>query len=483
MKSINKYFLAGCIAMLAVACNEKDETALYGDPIFLDIVTTEATATKAAEARQDTGVIVFTSEDGFTLEAACSESDMAGFAESEETKAASYGSITDFAAQSFGVYAWDATDNDDVIFNNAEVKKVSGVWAPQVTDAPVWMHAHTLNFEAVYPKPAATLGTTGLTSLTTSSTLANLAFSYKVASTAAAQEDLMFACYTGTGNKGQATLNFTHALASVSFKVGGLKGIASINSISLANVWAQGSATVSVSNGAYTYNWTPSGNATVSSSGDPKTTLTAGTELGDDYKFLLIGQTLSSKNVTVTINVTDNNGYSFNIATTLNSGTWEAGKAYTYTLGVTGGMTTSGAEVGVTVTDVVEGKVKNQLAITNTGTAKAYIRATFVGGWYDESGRLVAGWDETQGTFTNLAASGSKWVKVGDFYYYTDPVAPSSPTTDKLFATYTAPAALPAGVPAGAHLELTILAQAVVYDPAKARVTAAWGTTVASNLN
>lgn len=121
------------------------------------------------------------------------------------------------------------------------------------------------------------------------------------------------------------------------------------------------------------------------------------------------------------------------------------------------------SEVTVTVTDNVTGNVKNNVVITNTGNTDAYIRAAIVANWVKDN-EIVAPW-------TDSVSINSGWVKVGNFYYYTSPVAPGNATGTALFTSYTAPEA-PVG---GAHLEMNILAQAIQSSPANAIQDAGWG--------
>ena len=128
----------------------------------------------------------------------------------------------------------------------------------------------------------------------------------------------------------------------------------------------------------------------------------------------------------------------------------------------------SPAEVKVVVTDDVDGKTKSNVTIKNTGDTDAYIRAAIAACWYKD-GKIVAAWDESQGTFSNLP--GTDWTKGADgYYYYTKSVAPNDATGSKLFDSYTAPDA-PVD---GAHLEMDIIVQAIQSSPAAAISDAGW---------
>ncbi|MCQ2603698.1 MAG: hypothetical protein MJ215_01445, partial [Spirochaetia bacterium] len=82
---------------------------------------------------------------------------------------------------------------------------------------------------------------------------------------------------------------------------------------------------------------------------------------------------------------------------------------------------------GTGIEDKVDGMVKSDVVIKNTGTVREYIRATITANWYDAEGNIVAPWsvDSTgkcsQGEFTGLTGTG--WILGADgYYYYTYPV-------------------------------------------------------------
>lgn len=140
--------------------------------------------------------------------------------------------------------------------------------------------------------------------------------------------------------------------------------------------------------------------------------------------------------------------------------TWQAGHLYTYTVNFD-------SKPDITIDDDVEGDVKKNVVITNTGNIPEYIRVAIIGNWFNDAGQIVARWDESQGTFTGL--DDGNWEKSGDFHYYTDPVEPGEETPDKLFDTYTPPTA----PVTGAHFEMLLIVQSVIADPTVA--ADAWG--------
>lgn len=130
--------------------------------------------------------------------------------------------------------------------------------------------------------------------------------------------------------------------------------------------------------------------------------------------------------------------------------------------------------VGVDVTDEVKESVKSNVVIKNTSDIPVYIRAAIVGYWVDEVGNVVAPLKESDGKFEGLPGTG--WTKIGDYYYYTSPVAAGAElkNSNALFTSYTVPAEKPAGAD---HLVMDILTQAVQAEP-KDAVTELWEVTV-----
>ena len=115
--------------------------------------------------------------------------------------------------------------------------------------------------------------------------------------------------------------------------------------------------------------------------------------------------------------------------------------------------------------------VKENVCIKNTGDVDVYIRATWTANWVDETGYIVApAVQDEDYEVTDLPGSG--WVKNGDYYYYTSPVAPGNPTSD----LFTELKPVPEQEPEGAHLEVTILSQAIQAEPEQARTDAGWPT-------
>lgn len=120
-------------------------------------------------------------------------------------------------------------------------------------------------------------------------------------------------------------------------------------------------------------------------------------------------------------------------------------------------------EINETVTD----SVKSSVTVKNTGDISAYIRVAVVVNNADESGNIVAGSvDFDESTYLNNS-SDSKWVKNGNYYYYTDPVAKEGSTGELLKKSISL-----------TDIRVTILAEAIQADGGtaeKSAVVDAWG--------
>lgn len=73
------------------------------------------------------------------------------------------------------------------------------------------------------------------------------------------------------------------------------------------------------------------------------------------------------------------------------------------------------------VTERFDGAVKKDVNVRNTGDTDAYLRVRLVAYRVNEQGQHIGG--EAQ---IPAFALGDGWVKNGNFYYYTKPVAPNS---------------------------------------------------------
>ena len=112
---------------------------------------------------------------------------------------------------------------------------------------------------------------------------------------------------------------------------------------------------------------------------------------------------------------------------------------------------------------MVDGLVKNNLTIQNTGIVTGYIRAAIVGYWKNAEGVIEAPWSPGNGEGTFDGLNDTDWKKGEDgFYYHLQPVG-GNEFTAKLFDTYTLKSEV-AEKNKDLILEISIVAQIIPED-------------------
>lgn len=152
-----------------------------------------------------------------------------------------------------------------------------------------------------------------------------------------------------------------------------------------------------------------------------------------------------------------------------------AGSTVAYLIDKTGNVanTFEYGKVSCRVEEKFDKKEKKDVQIQNTGNVNAYIRATYVINWLDTDGNIVASVPDGY-SYSLTLNPGNKWKKIGDYYYYPDPVAPDHLTDGSLLTCtveYPQDLANPEYT-----LSVEILATAVQSEPANA-ISEAWGVT------
>lgn len=120
------------------------------------------------------------------------------------------------------------------------------------------------------------------------------------------------------------------------------------------------------------------------------------------------------------------------------------------------------SDITPTIEETVSGGVKSSVKVTNSGETTAYIRVAVVANTVDEDGNITGSAD-VSGFLGNTG-----WVKSGNFYYYTSPVAPNASTGELLSGSIDL-----------SGIQVTILAEAIQAQPADA-VVSAWGVNPAN---
>lgn len=142
------------------------------------------------------------------------------------------------------------------------------------------------------------------------------------------------------------------------------------------------------------------------------------------------------------------------------------------------------AKVTTAVDEKFDGTTKSEVKIKNTGNIPAYIRAAVIINWADANGNVygggtpVASTEEVTGDYTISYNTDGSWKQIGDYWYYTKPVAADS-LTEKALIESCAPVAGKA--PKGYDLQVTILADGIQADGVgsngKTPMEDAWGVT------
>ena len=118
-------------------------------------------------------------------------------------------------------------------------------------------------------------------------------------------------------------------------------------------------------------------------------------------------------------------------------------------------------------------QVTDTMGVKNTGTAQAYIRASYAVNWRDEEGKIAAAAPE--GYSCDLE-KGIQWEEGGDgYFYYSAPVDPGGEAPSLLTCSVFYPE------DPGYTLSVEVVAEAIQSTPAEA-AEEAWGVTVSDGV-
>lgn len=120
-------------------------------------------------------------------------------------------------------------------------------------------------------------------------------------------------------------------------------------------------------------------------------------------------------------------------------------------------------EVSCEVLEDFDKITKSNVRIKNTGNTAAYIRATYVVTWQKEDGTVNGKMPVVGTDYTIEFAENSGWELIGDYWYYTSPVAAGGETGVLIASCKLAEGA---AVPTGYHLSVEIIASAIQSEPA-----------------
>lgn len=122
-----------------------------------------------------------------------------------------------------------------------------------------------------------------------------------------------------------------------------------------------------------------------------------------------------------------------------------------------------------------DGKVKTDVNVQNTGDIPAFIRVKLVSYRTNDAGDHIGGVAEAP-SFN----FGAGWVKYGDYYYYTKPVAPGEMPETNLANSITLEGSYEDAD--GGHQSIDVIAEAIQAGP-EAAVQAAWGNNFSIKAN
>ena len=134
------------------------------------------------------------------------------------------------------------------------------------------------------------------------------------------------------------------------------------------------------------------------------------------------------------------------------------------------------ATVSCEVEETFKNNVKSNVNVKNTSNIDAYLRVKLVTYRVNEDGERIGGTAEIL-PFT----PGEKWVKNGDFYYYTLPVAPGKTPADPLIGDSGIELRAYTDVDGGKQV-IEVMAEAIQSQPDNA-VLQAWGVVPSTLAN
>ncbi|MBQ3182033.1 MAG: hypothetical protein IJB57_00040 [Clostridia bacterium] len=135
-------------------------------------------------------------------------------------------------------------------------------------------------------------------------------------------------------------------------------------------------------------------------------------------------------------------------------------------------------DISAEVTEDFNGQLKEHVKIKNTSErSKAYIRAYYVVTWKDADGNVYSQKPVAGEDYTYRMGSNANWdlTTTDGYFYYALAIAPGASTPDLIRELK--PVA--GRAPAGYHLEVDIIAEAIKANPTSI-VKSEWGVTVSS---
>ena len=322
------FFILSLLAIVLTACTEEIKNELgLGHEIAFKIMSSQPAATRsAAEDKVPEPQPFVCQGDTFYLQTEITPMDST-MGRQATTRGAEK-NASNLQADGFKVSAYntsDGTTRGTSYFEYLTATYADSKFTPQDAGTAKYWPAGKLMFYAYYPAATAS---NGITQGANASTL-----TYIVPSTPANQPDLMTARATDqqyTSGDGTTALTFNHALCAIKFQTG--KDIAggTINSITFNNIYTSG--TYNLDTQTWDFTGKSRGNVSFSGLNIATTEGTAGTAvLSGNNTLMMIPQTLISSS-TITLNLTDKYGETYNLVYLLNATSWTKGTIVVYTI-------------------------------------------------------------------------------------------------------------------------------------------------------
>lgn len=236
------------------------------------------------------------------------------------------------------VSAWSGTEPYVPAYTSASYDATGGRWKINTENELFWYEDETKVFYAhanfpVLADPANVASETNPGAFVQNLTPASQTLRYYAQPSVPLQKDILLGTYSGDGGgKGQADIRFYHPLTAVRFIKGSMEHIGKITGITLSGLYKYGQTTQTPTSAA-SFTWTGClGDISSSQTNASGLELTSTGLIGSP--FLLIPQTLSAKNVKVTVNVVLDDASERVFDATITTGSWESGKISEYALSV-----------------------------------------------------------------------------------------------------------------------------------------------------
>ena len=535
MRKISILFALAAMFAVVCSCNQEgyQETSDEGNDVISFVTKNVQTRSESSPILGNFTYRLGSAEDGTMFNLEETVTDMyAVEPETKGTPAYTENYATIYGSFNGPIYGATSQIAGDEAFSAVTNSGKENVWR-RVLGFDPWLSNSELTF--FLRMPASQSGVTNLTY--SKATTPTVEFDFTSPTTAAAQQDILFATrtidkstYEGElARDGGADVLFRHALTGVKFAIGNNETDATtgptpsgkvetfITKVVIKGLKNKGHAVFVPDNtnesdtdvtseyssdGSFTWTYqSGTGTFTQTYGANDIQDFASGDEVGGPSSFYAAGadrnlnkadgsltfwfipqEVTDDLTVTVTFYIWDGSAKGSNMTLELDLGSrilaQNSDINNTWKAGQLRTFSLKPTNVDVDIEDKVEGNVKKEVVTKNTGNKSVYMRLVMVGNWVNNAGQIVGPWKESQGTFTELGGSGV-WVKKDDGYWYcTEIVPPGKAPSKPIFKTYTRPTS---GIPEGATKLIMDLSLQGIDIAAGSNYTEAWASTVAGD--